>query len=169
MDTWGIERSFPTRERGLKSWMCARHSKSPCRSPRGNVDWNLLLEFEIVNNSGRSPRGNVDWNDKHRGCAKCDHSRSPRGNVDWNHRSGVYYWWYDTSFPTRERGLKYRYPHRLPYSDKVSFPTRERGLKYEWHVVIVLRSVLFPTWEHGSKSNERFKRFHSIEQSDLYR
>ena len=36
----------------------------------------------------------------------------------------------DSSFPTRERGLKFD-QERLKDPQKLSFPTRERGLKYK--------------------------------------
>ncbi len=33
-----IEKSFPTRERGLKWLRCKEYTLEYCRSPRGNVD-----------------------------------------------------------------------------------------------------------------------------------
>ena len=103
---WSL-RSFPTRERGLKSAFWVMHHTSHGRSPRGNVDWNYF-SFSILSHwNSRSPRGNVDWNlfkrlrsssngivvphagtwieivESGTGLSK-NWRRSPRGNVDWN-------------------------------------------------------------------------------------
>ena len=55
------------------------------------------------------------------------------------------------SFPTWERGLKWRSGHG--YRKKTeSFPTWERGLKYVKHQEVMLIELSFPTWERGLKS-----------------
>ena len=74
-----VATSFPTRERGLKWQKIRKRRQTFCRSPRGNVDWNLWsslnrffyfvvphagTRIEIVQNHlcqcwwGRSPRSN---------------------------------------------------------------------------------------------------------------
>ena len=103
-----------------------------CRSPRGNVDWNLkmiwyLCYISVVPHAGTwieiSLPSVPEWLSfvvPHAGtwieiiCREYNVNeewrRSPRGNVDWNrwcHVDRCSCW---LSFPTRERGLKLQYP-----------------------------------------------------------
>ena len=55
-----------------------------------------------------------------------------------------------SSFPTRERGLKYL-THMYIHGMKVSFPTRERGLKCRDYVYLWDMYLSFPTRERGLK------------------
>ena len=119
--------SFPTRERGLKYFRCTAYAEVCCRSPRGNVDWNLLSLVRwfvavVVPHEGtwieitRYPKfghGSLSFPTRERGL-KCIptyaydgyYCRSPRGNVDWNITTEQLTLMVISSFPTRERGLK---------------------------------------------------------------
>ena len=121
-----------------------------CRSPRGNVDWNLQVKPSIRIWLSRSPRGNVDWNILHPSAQNGSLRRSPRGNVDWNMR--ISKWrlmpivvphagtWIEMSFEFCDILSCKVAPHagtwieiniQKEYNNTVrrSFPTRERGLK----------------------------------------
>ena len=121
--------SFPTRERGLKS---CHHEWLPGfwrRSPRGNVDWNSDALKVALDDVSRSPRGNVDWNYYLSGWCLSYMVVPHEGTwieIPMIEQEGII----NTSFPTRERGLKLLNFWQLWFK-KLSFPTRERGLKYE--------------------------------------
>ena len=97
----------------------------------------------------RSPRGNVDWN---MGCP------GDQGEVIVVPHEGT---WIeiekgsektmgDTSFPTRERGLKSAQYGTNVYN-AASFPTRERGLKLKPLYRFRCTDTSFPTRERGLK------------------
>ena len=98
------------------------------RSPRGNVDWNTWIIWNasrsfVVPHAGTwieipylQARGTTRW------------CRSPRGNVDWNNKWNIPIICDISSFPTRERGLKFPVKN-VRFPPVQSFPTRERGLK----------------------------------------
>ena len=98
--------SFPTRERGLKSWKWYETGRAPAVVPHEGTwiemvfysKWDAarpsfptrerglkLCRFVfLVMIPRRSPRGNVDWNLGVSAGLADTVSRSPRGNVDWN-------------------------------------------------------------------------------------
>ena len=77
------------------------------RSLRGNVDWNERSKNCNSTTTCRSLRGNVDWNQKYRILHKVLLCRSLRGNVDWNQLIQTENILKKSSFPSRERGLKF--------------------------------------------------------------
>ena len=56
-----------------------------------------------------------------------------------------------SSFPTRERGLKFCYKNERAVRFDASFPTRERGLKLSVCVYSNPMEQSFPTRERGLK------------------
>ena len=121
-------KSFPTRERGLKSWTELTDYEINYVVPHAgtwieiHLSAKKMLQIQVVPHAGT-------W---------IEILLTVEKSVK------------QASFPTRERGLKYR--SLLEWHDrKMSFPTRERGLKSG--LVIVLGSTLlsFPTRERGLK------------------
>ena len=77
--------SFPTRERGLKWSVPGYLTEVSCRSPRGNVDWNN--SYRCINQHGRVVPHAGTWIEI----------------ISGSSRTFLY-----LSFPTRERGLKFK-------------------------------------------------------------